>query len=45
MYRFCDLKTSDELEYEGRRYNIMSINEVRLTPFVKIRAREVLSHE
>ena len=41
MYQLPIMMTGDELEFEGRRYNITSINEVRLTPFIKVRAREV----
>ena len=45
MYRFPPMMTSDEIEFQGKRYNVTSINEVRLTPFVKVRAREVLRYE
>ena len=45
MYQLPIMMTGDELEYDGRRYNITSINEVRLTPFVKVRAREVLRYD
>ncbi|MCR5710730.1 MAG: head-tail adaptor protein [Bacteroidales bacterium] len=45
MYQLPIMMTGDELEFEGRRYNITSINEVRLTPFVKVRAREVLRYD
>ena len=45
MYQVPIMMTGDELEFEGRRYNITSINEVRLTPFIKVRAREVLRYD
>lgn len=45
MYKFPPMQVTDELEFEGGRYNITSINEVRMTPFVKIRAREVLRYD
>lgn len=45
MYKFPPMRVTDELEFDGRRYNITSINEVRMTPFVKVRAREVLSYD
>ena len=45
MYRFPDMKVTDELEFDGRRFNITSINEVRMTPFIKVRARGVLKYE
>lgn len=45
MYRLPAMCVTDEIEFEGRRYNITSVNEVRRTPFVKVRAREVLRYE
>ena len=45
MYRFPDMQVTDELEFDGGRYNITSINEVRMTPFIKVRARGVLQYE
>lgn len=45
MYRLDCLEPTDEIEFEGKRYNIMSISEIRLTPFIRVRAREVLNYE
>lgn len=45
MYQLSTMMVSDEIEYDGRRYNITSINEVRFTPFIKVRAREVLRYD
>lgn len=45
MYQFPTMQAGDELEFEGRRYNITSINEVRFTPFIKVKAREVLRYD
>ena len=42
MYRYSGLVVTDEIVFDGRRFNVTSINEVRMTPFVKVRAREVL---
>ena len=43
MYQFPQMKVTDEIDYNGRRFNVTSINEVRMTPFIKVRAREVLN--
>ena len=43
MYKMPMMMLTDELEYQCRYYNIVSINEVRLTPFVKVRAREIMT--
>lgn len=42
MYRFAPLMLTDEIEYDGRRFNVTSINEIRMTPFVTVKAREVM---
>lgn len=45
MYRLPSMKVTDEIEFQGKRYNVTSINEVRMTPFIKVRALEVLRNE
>ncbi|MBP5172790.1 MAG: hypothetical protein J6W74_00070 [Bacteroidales bacterium] len=45
MYRLPVMLVTDEIEFENRRYNITSINEIRRTPFIRVRAREVLRYE
>lgn len=45
MYQFPMMKVTDEIEFQGKRYNVTSINEVRMTPFINVRALEVLRYE
>lgn len=45
MYQFPQMMVTDEIEFDGRRFNITSINSIRMTPFIRVHAREVLTYD